>query len=59
MKASYTSVDPDGRYQFHRPDGTEVVVGSQPFVTDDQALIVLLDESPFVRRATKAKSEEA
>ncbi len=54
--ASFTHVEPDGRFQFHKADGSLVVVhGDKPYRTSDAHQIAFLNESPFVKLAEKAK----
>lgn len=55
MQVAYTNVDPTGRFQFHAPDGSEIVVDSGRYETDDPGVIAYLDECPFVQRAAAGK----
>jgi hypothetical protein len=51
-KVKFTTVDPDGRLQFHRPeDASEVVVDAKGYATDDPIEIAYLDTHPAVKRA--------
>lgn len=53
MKAKFIAADPTGRFQFHSADGTEVVVDSSGFTTDDPVLVAFLDNTASVKRASK------
>jgi len=47
--ASYTHVDPEGRFTFGSRDGSEQTVSAdEPFVTSDAGDIAYLDACPFV-----------
>lgn len=59
MKVAYTNASPDGRFQFHAADGTENVVDSGRYVTDDPGVIAYLDATPSVKRVSdKGKDGE-
>lgn len=56
-KASYTFAEPEGRFQFHTPDGKEVAVeAGKTYTTSDPAQIVVLNESAFVKPVDKGKA---
>jgi len=55
-KVAYLYVETDGKFTFHRPDGSEVAVsGNKAYATDDAGEIAYLDTCPFVKR-TKPSS---
>lgn len=58
-KVAYLNVDKDGRFSFHRADGSTVTVtGDKPYVTDKPDEIAYLDSAPFVKRAKAGGKED-
>jgi len=56
--ASYTHVDPEGRFTFGSRDGSEQTVsGDETFVTDDAGDIAYLDACPFVQCVSRTDQE--
>jgi hypothetical protein len=61
MKVAYQHVDVDGRFVFHTAAGGEQVVegSGRPYVTDDNDVIVYLDQTPFVKRVKAGSGADA
>ena len=55
---AYVHAEKDGRLTFHRPDGSEAVVGQKPYETDDPTEIAFLDSLDFVKRQTKSGGKD-
>ena len=49
-KVSFVNAEKDGRFSFYLADGSEVVVGSKAYETDDPMQIAYLDSVEFARR---------
>lgn len=59
MKVAFQHVDPDGRFTFHRADGSQVDVDAKGYSTDDPGDIAYLDSVSFVKRAKPAGGKGA
>lgn len=58
-KVTFVNVEQDGRFSFHRSDGTLADVDAKGYQTEDPGEIAYLDTVPFVKRAKTAGGKEA